>query len=168
MTHSRCFIKWKSKVAPVPSSGIEKLETDTFKLQSFQTLTGVKFVITAEAGTPDLGAVLQEIYELYTDYVLKVTIVVFSSFGHILWLPDFWLLVIAEVHPGPPLVPMAAFLVIANEVPSAQLAVFRGMLRIHALAPLALGARMRVTDTVGIKPILSKWDMHLSQIELWS
>lgn len=60
------------KVAPVPSSGIEKLETDTFKLQSFQTLTGVKFVITAEAGTPDLGAVLQEIYELYTDYVLKV------------------------------------------------------------------------------------------------
>lgn len=60
-----------SQVAPVPSSGIEKLETDTFKLQSFQTLTGVKFVITAEAGTPDLGAVLQEIYELYTDYVLK-------------------------------------------------------------------------------------------------
>lgn len=56
----------------MPSSGIEKLETDTFKLQSFQTLTGVKFVITAEAGTPDLGAVLQEIYELYTDYVLKV------------------------------------------------------------------------------------------------
>lgn len=83
LTHSRCFIKWKSKVAPVPSSGIEKLETDTFKLQSFQTLTGVKFVITAEAGTPDLGAVLQEIYELYTDYVLKVTTVVFSSFGHI-------------------------------------------------------------------------------------
>ncbi|CAN0106043.1 unnamed protein product [Laminaria digitata] len=60
-----------AQVAPVPSSGIEKLETDTFKLQSFQTLTGVKFVITAEAGTPDLGAVLQEIYELYTDYVLK-------------------------------------------------------------------------------------------------
>lgn len=59
-------------MAPVPSSGIEKLETDTFKLQSFQTLTGVKFVITAEAGTPDLGGVLQEIYELYTDYVLKV------------------------------------------------------------------------------------------------
>lgn len=61
-----------TQVAPVPSSGIEKLETDTFKLQSFQTLTGVKFVITAEAGTPDLGAVLHEIYELYTDYVLKV------------------------------------------------------------------------------------------------
>eukprot|EP00752_Nemacystus_decipiens_P016409 g14666.t1 len=60
-----------AQVAPVPSSGIEKLETDTFKLQSFQTLTGVKFVITAEAGTPDLGAVLHEIYELYTDYVLK-------------------------------------------------------------------------------------------------
>lgn len=36
-------------------------------------MTGVKFVITADAGTPDLGAVLQEIYEIYTDYVLKVT-----------------------------------------------------------------------------------------------
>lgn len=70
-------IHYNQKVAPVPSSGIEKLETDTFKLQSFQTLTGVKFVITAEAGTPDLGAVLQEIYELYTDYVLKVTRYVF-------------------------------------------------------------------------------------------
>ncbi|CAM9222508.1 unnamed protein product [Discosporangium mesarthrocarpum] len=69
-----------SQVAPVPSSGIEKLETDTFKLQSFQTLTGVKFVITAEAGTPDLGAVLQGIYELYTDYVLKA-----RSFGKPCW-----------------------------------------------------------------------------------
>ncbi len=75
-TATSMFIKsippFDQQVAPVPSSGIEKLETDTFKLQSFQTLTGVKFVITAEAGTPDLGAVLHEIYELYTDYVLKV------------------------------------------------------------------------------------------------
>lgn len=72
---------------------------------------------------------------------------------------------IAEVHPVLPSVPMIDSLVIANGVHSAQLAGFRGMLRVHTLA---LGARMRVTGTVGIKPILSKWDMDLSQIELLS
>lgn len=84
------------------SSGIEKLECDTLKLQSFQTRTGkpiyapcvsatyphtdrkaefpldfvlgtgIKFVLTAEPGTPDLDNVLHGIYELYSDYVLKV------------------------------------------------------------------------------------------------
>jgi hypothetical protein len=60
-----------AQVAPVVSLGIEKLETDTLKLQCFQTRTGMKFVLTAEAGTPDLDAVLHGIYELYADYVLK-------------------------------------------------------------------------------------------------
>ncbi|CAM9306122.1 unnamed protein product [Phaeothamnion confervicola] len=60
-----------SQVAPVPSSGIEKLEAESFQLQCYQTLTGVKFVITADGGTPDLHSVLQGIYELYADYVLK-------------------------------------------------------------------------------------------------
>ncbi|CAM9669515.1 unnamed protein product, partial [Chrysoparadoxa australica] len=60
-----------SQVAPVVSSGIEKMETPTMKLQSFQTLTGVKLVLTAQAGTPDMDRVLQGIYELYSDYVLK-------------------------------------------------------------------------------------------------
>ena len=32
---------------------------------------GLKFVLTAEAGTPDMDGVLKNIYELYTDYVLK-------------------------------------------------------------------------------------------------
>ena len=61
-----------AQVAPLESGGIEKLETDVFKLQCFQTLTGIKFVLTAEAGTPDMDGVLKSIYELYTDYVLKV------------------------------------------------------------------------------------------------
>jgi Sybindin-like family len=60
------------QVAPLVSSGIERLETDTFKLHSLQTLTGAKFVITAQLDTSDLEHVLQGIYELYTDYVLKV------------------------------------------------------------------------------------------------
>ena len=34
--------------------------------------SGVKFVLTAEPGTPDLDNVLHGIYELYSDYVLKV------------------------------------------------------------------------------------------------
>eukprot|EP01041_Mallomonas_annulata_P007545 gene7545-15454_t len=60
-----------SQVAPVASTGIEKIETDTFKVQCFQTLTGVKFVITATPGTSDMDILLQNVYELYADYVLK-------------------------------------------------------------------------------------------------
>lgn len=62
------------KVAPLASSGIEKLECDNLKLQCFQSRTGVKFVLTAEPGTPDLDNVLHGIYELYADYVLKVVL----------------------------------------------------------------------------------------------
>lgn len=58
-------------IAPVVSSGIEKIETGNMKMQCFQSLTGVKFVITAETGTPDLDAVLRLIYEAYADYALK-------------------------------------------------------------------------------------------------
>ena len=41
------------------------------KLHCFQSLTGVKFVVTATQGTTDLDLLLQNIYELYADYVLK-------------------------------------------------------------------------------------------------
>eukprot|EP01039_Chlorochromonas_danica_P004207 gene4206-4621_t len=60
-----------TQIAPVVSSGIERLETDSFVLQCLQTLTGTKFVVTASPMTPDLEGLLQGIYELYTDYVLK-------------------------------------------------------------------------------------------------
>lgn len=40
-------------------------------LRCLQTRTGIKFVITAEPGTPDMDFVLREIYVLYTDAVLK-------------------------------------------------------------------------------------------------
>ncbi len=60
------------QVAPVVSLGIERLETDTFTLHCLQTLTGVKFVVTASPGTPDLEVLLLGIYEIYSDYVLKV------------------------------------------------------------------------------------------------
>mmetsp|Transcript_253 Transcript_253/g.351 ORF Transcript_253/g.351 Transcript_253/m.351 type:complete len:153 (-) Transcript_253:72-530(-) len=62
-----------AQVAPVASSGIEQIETDAFKLRCFHTLTGLKFVLTAAAGQvhPSLDVVLRQIYELYSDYVLK-------------------------------------------------------------------------------------------------
>jgi trafficking protein particle complex subunit 4 len=56
----------------VGSGGIESLETDTFRLQCFQTRTGIKFFLTAALGTPDLDLALRTVYELYVDYVLKV------------------------------------------------------------------------------------------------
>lgn len=61
------------QIAPIQSKGIQKLETETFKLQCFQTLTGLKIVLTASSGhlQPMLDSVLQQIYLLYTDYVLK-------------------------------------------------------------------------------------------------
>ncbi|KAF6210158.1 hypothetical protein GE061_013260 [Apolygus lucorum] len=61
-----------SQLSPeTKSSGIEVLEADTFKLQCFQTLTGVKFMILSEPGQVALDVLLKKIYELYADYALK-------------------------------------------------------------------------------------------------
>jgi hypothetical protein len=65
-----------TQIAPVVSAGIDRLETDTFVLQCLQTLTGAKFVITASPGSNDLEGLLAGIYEIYTDYVLKVSEIV--------------------------------------------------------------------------------------------
>ena len=54
--------------------GIETLETDTFKLHCFQSLTGAKFVVTATPGTNELENLLHAVYEIYADYVLKVRV----------------------------------------------------------------------------------------------
>mmetsp|Transcript_855 Transcript_855/g.1044 ORF Transcript_855/g.1044 Transcript_855/m.1044 type:complete len:153 (+) Transcript_855:130-588(+) len=51
--------------------GIEEIHAGGLVLKCFQTRTGVKFVITAEPGTPDLDYVLRELYVLYTDCALK-------------------------------------------------------------------------------------------------
>mmetsp|Transcript_30755 Transcript_30755/g.67354 ORF Transcript_30755/g.67354 Transcript_30755/m.67354 type:complete len:142 (-) Transcript_30755:170-595(-) len=54
------------------SSGMELLEADGFILQSFDTLTGLKFFVTAEPETKQpLEVFLREVYMLYSDYVLK-------------------------------------------------------------------------------------------------
>ncbi|KFY61286.1 hypothetical protein V496_05091 [Pseudogymnoascus sp. VKM F-4515 (FW-2607)] len=56
---------------PDPPSGIEVLETENFRLQCFETLTGTKFLIFTEPTQQNVDSILKKIYELYADYVMK-------------------------------------------------------------------------------------------------
>ncbi|DBA93280.1 hypothetical protein WJX79_007159 [Trebouxia sp. C0005] len=62
-----------SQLSPVQGcTGIELLIADTFDLHCFQTLTGTKFLLVVEPGTPEVEDFLKStLYDLYTDYVLK-------------------------------------------------------------------------------------------------
>ncbi|CAG9859089.1 unnamed protein product [Phyllotreta striolata] len=61
-----------SQLSPEPkSSGIEVLEADTFRLNCFQTLTGVKLMIVTDRAQTGVEILLKRIYELYADYALK-------------------------------------------------------------------------------------------------
>lgn len=64
-----------SSLSPVSnSSGIQEIETDSFRLRCLQTPTGLKFYVVAHPSHPDsrqLEALLSEIYALFCDYVLK-------------------------------------------------------------------------------------------------
>jgi len=53
------------------SSGIKEIETDTFKLHCYQTLTGVKFVVIADRAQAGVDQLLERIHELYADFALK-------------------------------------------------------------------------------------------------
>ncbi|KNC85480.1 hypothetical protein SARC_02350 [Sphaeroforma arctica JP610] len=50
---------------------MEILETSTFKLQCFQTLTGTKFLVVTDPKQANLDAVLRGLYVLYSDFALK-------------------------------------------------------------------------------------------------
>lgn len=56
---------------PDPPSGIEVLETENFRLQCFQTLTGTKFLLFTEPQQPNVETILKRVYDLYADYVMK-------------------------------------------------------------------------------------------------
>lgn len=56
---------------PEPPSGIEVLETENFRLQCFQTLTGTKFLLFTDPNQPNVDIVARRVYDLYTDYVMK-------------------------------------------------------------------------------------------------
>ncbi|KAJ5307034.1 hypothetical protein N7508_006049 [Penicillium antarcticum] len=55
----------------VPVTGLDYLETDKFRLTCFQTLTGTKFLLFTDPLTGNVENIVQKIYELYADYVMK-------------------------------------------------------------------------------------------------
>ena len=61
------------QAAPIVSSGIDTLYTDTFALKCLHTLTGFTFFILADRKAPDsdLSEVLSAIYMHFADYVQK-------------------------------------------------------------------------------------------------
>jgi len=60
------------QLSPEPgSSGILQIETDTFKLNCHQTLTGVKFLVVSDPKQVGVDQLLDKIYELYADFALK-------------------------------------------------------------------------------------------------
>ncbi|KEZ44510.1 hypothetical protein SAPIO_CDS3527 [Scedosporium apiospermum] len=56
---------------PEPPSGLEVLETENFRLQCFNTLTGTKFLLFSETTQANVDVTIRRIYELYCDYVMK-------------------------------------------------------------------------------------------------
>lgn len=53
------------------SSGILELESDTFKLDCNQTLTGIKFIVVSDLKQTGINQLLDKLYELYSDFALK-------------------------------------------------------------------------------------------------
>jgi len=61
-----------SQLSPMPkSSGIQTLESESFRLECFQTMSGDKFVVVSDPQQQNLDQLLHRIYELYSDYALK-------------------------------------------------------------------------------------------------
>ncbi|XP_077993374.1 trafficking protein particle complex subunit 4-like [Glandiceps talaboti] len=70
MFHSLYVIS--SQLSPeAKSSGIEVLQTDTFKLHCYQTLTGIKFIVLTDPRQGGVDTLLKKIYEIYSDFALK-------------------------------------------------------------------------------------------------
>ncbi|KAG6909640.1 hypothetical protein DXG01_016422 [Tephrocybe rancida] len=53
------------------SSGAQVIEGETFKLTIFLTATGTKFVLSTSLTDATADAVLQRVYEIYADAVMK-------------------------------------------------------------------------------------------------
>ncbi|CAF2914739.1 unnamed protein product [Rotaria sp. Silwood2] len=68
------------------STGIRELETDQFKLNCFQSITGIKFLALTDIKQVNVDALLKRSYELYSDYALKNP---FYSIDQPIWCPLF-------------------------------------------------------------------------------
>ena len=64
-----------ANLAPSPfanrATGIEVLESSQFRIQCFQTITGIKFLLFTEPQQPNIDAMMKKIYDLYADFVMK-------------------------------------------------------------------------------------------------
>ncbi|KAM0322842.1 hypothetical protein ACHAQA_009183 [Verticillium albo-atrum] len=56
---------------PEPPSGLEVMETENFRLQCFNTLTGTKFLLFTDTTQVNVDVTMRKIYDLYSDYVMK-------------------------------------------------------------------------------------------------
>lgn len=56
---------------PEPPSGLEVLESENFRLQCFNTLTGTKFLLFTDTMQTNVDLAMRKIYDLYSDYVMK-------------------------------------------------------------------------------------------------
>ncbi|KAH8893711.1 Sybindin-like protein [Thozetella sp. PMI_491] len=56
---------------PEPSSGLEVLESENFRLQCFNTMTGTKFLLFTDTTQANVDLTIRRIYDLYSDYVMK-------------------------------------------------------------------------------------------------
>ncbi|GAB1605977.1 trafficking protein particle complex subunit 4-like [Argonauta hians] len=60
------------QLSPEPrSSGIDLIETDTFKLHCFQSMTGLKFLALTDLRQYGVELLLRKMYEVYSDFALK-------------------------------------------------------------------------------------------------
>ncbi|KAI1322016.1 Sybindin-like protein [Xylariaceae sp. FL0255] len=56
---------------PEPPSGIEVLESENFRLQCFNTMTGTKFLLFTDTLQANVDVAMHKVYDLYADYVTK-------------------------------------------------------------------------------------------------
>ncbi|KAI6127738.1 TRAPP complex subunit Trs23 [Pisolithus croceorrhizus] len=61
-----------SRLSPAgPSSGAQVIEGESFKLTILLTLTGTKFVLSTPLTEAAAESILQRVYEIYSDTVMK-------------------------------------------------------------------------------------------------
>ncbi|KAI0391155.1 Sybindin-like protein [Xylariaceae sp. FL0594] len=56
---------------PDPPAGLEVLESENFRLQCFNTLTGTKFLLFTDTLQANVDVAMRKVYDLYADYVTK-------------------------------------------------------------------------------------------------
>ncbi|GKT89838.1 sybindin-like family protein [Colletotrichum tofieldiae] len=61
---------WHSDAAGA-ADGLEVMETENFRLQCFNTMTGTKFLLFTDTTQTNIDVTLRRIYDLYSDYVMK-------------------------------------------------------------------------------------------------